>query len=139
MGAMARKAVKIGLLRRVPLFERCSRRELAHVASIGYEDEFPAGQELTREGERGRQFFVLLEGAVTVRKGGGEVATIKEGDFFGETALVSHGGRTATVTATTPVRALIITDRNFRSLLGRSPSIQAKVLEALADRLTPSA
>jgi CRP/FNR family cyclic AMP-dependent transcriptional regulator len=136
---MARKAVKIGLLRKVPLFARCSRRELANVASIGYEDEFPAGQELTREGERGRQFFVLLEGTVNVRKGGDEVATMKKGDFFGETALVSHGARTATVTATTPVRALIITDRNFRSLLGRSPSIQGKVLEALADRLTPSA
>jgi CRP-like cAMP-binding protein len=136
---MAQKAVKIGLLRKVPLFARCSRRELANVASIGYEDEFPAGRELTREGERGRQFFVLLEGTVNVSKGGNQVATMNEGDFFGETALVSHGGRTATVTATTPVRALVITDRSFRSLLGRSPSIQVKVLEALADRLTPSA
>jgi CRP/FNR family transcriptional regulator, cyclic AMP receptor protein len=136
---MARNAVKIGLLRKAPLFARCSRRELANIASIGYEQEFPVGQELTREGERGRQFFVLLEGTVNVRKRGNEVATLKEGDFFGETALVSHGGRTATVTATTPVRALIITDRSFRSLLGRSSSIQEKVLEALADRLSPSA
>jgi CRP-like cAMP-binding protein len=136
---MAWKVVKAGLLRKAPLFSRCSRRELAHVASIGYEEEFPARQELTREGERGRQFFVLLSGEVTVHKGGTQVATLREGDFFGETALVSHGGRTATVTATTPVRALVITDRSFRSLLGRSPSIQAKVLEALAERLTPSA
>lgn len=134
---MARKAV--GLLRKAPLFARCSRRELANIASIGYEQEFPAGQELTREGERGRQFFVLLEGTVNVRKRGNQVATMKEGDFFGETALVSHGGRTATVTATTPVRALVISDRSFRSLLGRSSSIQVKVLEALADRLAPSA
>jgi CRP/FNR family transcriptional regulator, cyclic AMP receptor protein len=136
---MARKAVKIGLLRKAPLFTRCSRRELSNIASIGYEQEFPAGQELTREGERGRQFFVLLEGTVNVRKRGNQVATMKEGDFFGETALVSHGGRTATVTATTPVRALVISDRSFRSLLGRSSSIQVKVLEALADRLAPSA
>ena len=91
---MARKAV--GLLRKAPLFARCSRRELANIASIGYEQEFPAGQELTREGERGRQFFVLLEGTVNVRKRGNQVATMKEGDFFGETALVSHGARTAT-------------------------------------------
>jgi CRP-like cAMP-binding protein len=136
---MARKAVKIGLLRKAPLFTRCSRRDLSNIASIGYEQEFPAGQELTREGERGRQFFVLLEGTVNVRKRGNQVATMKEGDFFGETALVSHGGRTATVTATTPVRALVISDRSFRSLLGRSSSIQVKVLEALADRLAPSA
>jgi CRP/FNR family transcriptional regulator, cyclic AMP receptor protein len=135
---MARKEVKIGLLRKVPLFAHCSRRELVNVASIGYEDQFPAGQELTREGERGRQFFVLLEGSANVSKGGNEVATMKKGDFFGETALVSHSARTATVTATTPVRALVITDRNFRSLLGRSPSIQMKVLAALADRLTSS-
>jgi CRP-like cAMP-binding protein len=61
---------------------------------------------------------------------------MKSGDFFGEIALVSDAPRTATVTTSTPVRALVVTDRDFRTLLRHSPGIQLKVLQALADRLT---
>jgi CRP/FNR family cyclic AMP-dependent transcriptional regulator len=60
-----------------------------------------------------------------------------KGDFFGEIALVSDSPRTATVTATSPVRALVITDRAFRQLLDEQPEIQRKVLVALAERLAP--
>jgi CPA2 family monovalent cation:H+ antiporter-2 len=62
---------------------------------------------------------------------------MKDGDFFGEIALISGAPRTATVTATSPVRALVITDRDFRTLLKKSPAMQLRVLEALAERLPP--
>ena len=129
---------KVELIQRVPLFARCSRRELAEIASIADEIDLPGNKQLIREGDRGREFFVLLEGSAEVRKDGRTINTLEQGDFFGEIALVSRSPRTATVTTTSPVRALVITDRSFRSLLERSPQIQLKVLEALAERLAPA-
>ena len=95
------------------------------------------GKEMTREGEPGREFFVLLEGTADVRKKSRKVNALGPGDFFGEIALVSREPRTATVIATSPVRALVITDRSFRRLLEESPQVQTKVMEAMAQRLAP--
>jgi CRP-like cAMP-binding protein len=129
---------KVDLIKGVPLFARCSRKELAAVASVADEIDFPAGKELTREGARGREFFVLLDGSVDVKRGGRRINRLQGGDFFGEIALISRSPRTATVVTTSPVRSLVITDRSFRTLLERSPDIQLKVLEALAERIAPS-
>lgn len=122
-------------LGRVPLFARCSRRELAEIARIAGERQFRAGEELTREGEPGEFFYVLLEGAVDVYRGEEKIATMGQGDFIGEIALVGHSARTATVRTASPVRALVIHERAFRSLIGRQPDVQVKVLDALGERL----
>ena len=131
-----RNDAKIDLIKQVPLFAQCSRKELAEVASIADEIDLPVGKELIREGARGREFFVLLDGTVDVHKNGRRIRELTTGDFFGEIALVSDAPRTATVTTSSPVRALVVSDRSFRTLLRHSPSIQLKVLQALADRLT---
>jgi CRP-like cAMP-binding protein len=124
---------------RVPLFGRCSKRELGLIAGIADEIDLRAGKTLTREGEQGREFFVLLGGRVEVYRGGRRRDILEAGDFLGEIALVSRTPRTATVTAQTPVRALVIRDVEFRALLERVPAIKTKVLEALADRLAADA
>jgi CRP-like cAMP-binding protein len=129
------KNEKIELLKGVSLFERCSKKELAEIALIADEINFDAGKVLIREGERGREFFVVLDGKVEVSRDGKNLRSIGPSDFFGEIALVSRVPRTATVTTATPVRALVVTDRDFRHLLENAPEIQRKVLEALADRL----
>ena len=123
----------------MPLFGRCSKRELGLIAGIADEIDLRAGKTLTREGEQGREFFVLLDGRVEVRRGGRKRDILEAGDFLGEIALVSRTPRTATVTAETPVRVLVIRDLEFRALLERVPAIQTKVLEALADRLAADA
>ena len=135
------KDAKTKEIARVPLFARCSKRELAQIASIADEIDLRAGKVLTREGEQGREFFVLLEGRVEIRKGGRRRDILEAGDFLGEIALVSRSPRTATATATaeTPVRALVIRDQEFRALIARLPAIQTKVLETLADRLAADA
>ncbi len=135
--ALGRNA-KVELIRQVPLFSQLSRREVEEVTKIADEIDVKAGKVLTREGERGNEFFVLLGGAARVERGGKKVNTLGRGDFFGEIALVSRSPRTATVTTTGPSDLLVITDTSFRALLEHSPRIQLRVLEALADRLAPT-
>jgi CRP/FNR family transcriptional regulator, cyclic AMP receptor protein len=129
------KNKKVELIRQVPLFSRCSRKELEAIASIADQIDLPEGKEIIREGERGREFFVLVEGSVDVRKGTRKLRTLKAGDFVGEVALVADIPRTASVTTAEPVHALVITESSFRRLLETSMQIQVKILEALAWRL----
>ena len=136
---MLRRDAKIELLKRVPLFTGCSKKELGEIAFVADEIDVDKGKVLTREGDSAREFFVLVEGAAEVRRKGRKVATMGSGDFFGEIALVSSRPRTATVTATTPGLLLVVTDRAFRELLQKMPSLQLKVLTALADRLAADA
>ena len=128
---------KVGLIGKVPLFEQCSKRELEEVAKIADEIDLDAAKPLMREGDPGREFFVLLEGTAEVTRDGEQINTLGPGDFFGEIALISQGPRTATVTTTSPVRALVITERSFRRLVEQSPEIERKVLAAAVDRLNP--
>ncbi|MBA2462244.1 MAG: cyclic nucleotide-binding domain-containing protein [Actinobacteria bacterium] len=135
--ALGRNA-KVELIRKVPLFAHCGRGEVAEVAKIADEIDVKAGKVLTREGDQGREFFVLLDGAADVVQNGRKVNTLGPGDFFGEIALVSRSPRTATVTTTEPCDLLVITATSFRALLDHSPRIQLRVLEALADRIAPT-
>lgn len=134
---MLRRNEKVELIKRAPLFWNCSKRQLQQIAQIADEIDLREGKEMTRQGERGREFFVLLEGNADVIKDGRTINRLGSGDFFGEIALVSDTPRTATVTATSPVRTLVITDRSFRRLMEDQPEIQGKVLAALAARLAP--
>jgi CRP-like cAMP-binding protein len=133
-----RQDAKTKLLRRAPLFANCSKHELTLIGGIADEIDLREGKELTRQGAPGREFFVLIEGTADVLKDGQKVNSLEGGDFFGEIALVHHAPRTATVVATSPVRALVVTERNFRRILDSSPEIQRKVMVALADRLAPT-
>lgn len=130
-----RKNRKLELLHGVPLFAGCSKRELTDIAALADELSFAAGASLMREGEAGREFVVIVEGTVKVTRKGRKIAELSAGDFVGEIALVADVPRTATVVATTPLRMLVISDRAFRRLLQTQPSIAAKVLQSLGERL----
>jgi CRP-like cAMP-binding protein len=132
-----RKDAKIELIRSVPLFSNCSKRELAEIASMADELDFPEGKTLIREGERGHEFLVLVEGTVEVSRKGRTLSPLGRADSIGEIALVLDVPRTATVTTTSPVRALVLTSQSFRSLLEGSPQIQLKIIRSLAERLAP--
>jgi CRP-like cAMP-binding protein len=129
---------KIDLIKRVPLFSSASKAELEEIASIADEIDLPEGKVVIREGDAGREFIVLVEGTASVERGGRKLASLGPGDFAGEIALIAKLPRTATITTTSPVRALVITDRAFRQLLDHSPQIQIGVLAALAERLAPT-
>jgi CRP/FNR family transcriptional regulator, cyclic AMP receptor protein len=132
---MLRKNAKVELISRVPLFAGCSKRELGEIASLADELVLPAGRKLAAEGATGHEFVVLVEGAAEVERGGRFVARLGAGDFLGEIALVTGRARTATVTTTEASRLLVLTAPAFRTLLRDFPSLQLKVLDALAARL----
>jgi CRP/FNR family cyclic AMP-dependent transcriptional regulator len=133
--AMRSKA-KTDLLKSVPLFEHCSRRDLARIAGITDEIAVADGKVLITEGDRGREFFVIISGEVEVRRKGRKIATLGPGTYFGEIALLSQKPRTATVTAVTPLRLLVIADRAFVDLLDTMPELWLKVARSLAERVT---
>jgi CRP-like cAMP-binding protein len=135
---MLRKDAKIELLKRVPLFERCSKRELQEIARLADELHLPSGRHLAKEGATGREFVVLVEGEADVRRRGRKINTLHSGDFLGEIALITGAPRTATVTTTAGSRLLVIASPSFRRLMREMPSIQQKVLEALAARVPDS-
>jgi CRP/FNR family transcriptional regulator, cyclic AMP receptor protein len=129
------KNEKIEVLKRIPLFAECTKAELIEVAMNADEREAPEGDRLTEEGRRGREFFILVEGAVVVRRGSRKLADLGPGDWFGEIAILTYKPRTATVTATSPVRMLVISDRTFRRIVETTPRIALKVLRNVAERL----
>jgi CRP-like cAMP-binding protein len=134
---MLRKDAKIELLRKVTLFSGCSKRELGEIALIADEIDLRPAKTLIRQGEPGRQFFVVIEGGVEVVQDGKKLPPRGGSEFFGEIALVSGGPATATVTTVAPTRALVIAPRNFRALMDRSPSIQRRILTSFSERLAP--
>src|SRR5207245_2371913 len=100
---------KVQALKSAPLFEGISGRQMDELARVVDELDEPAGKVLASEGAIGHEFFVLLEGQAAVTQGGREIGLLGPGDFFGEIALLEGVPRTATVTATTPVRFFVLT------------------------------
>ncbi|MGH3136294.1 MAG: cyclic nucleotide-binding domain-containing protein [Gaiellaceae bacterium] len=131
--------VKVEALKRAPLFEGLSKKELIELARVTDDLKVGPGTVLCREGKVGREFFVIVDGEARVTKGGKHIAVRKGGDFVGEIALITTKKRTATVTTTTPLRCFILTQSAFRRVLDENPGVQRKVMEALAERLAADA
>lgn len=134
-----RKDAKVELIKTVPLFSRCTRRELAALAAEADELVVRDGATLTRQGERGREFIVIVDGSADVCRNGRTINRLTAGDFLGEIALISEAPRTATVTTTAESLLLVLTGRAFRRVVEQVPSVQASVLKALAERLQADA
>ena len=126
---------KLEALRRAPLFEGLSKRELTELARVTDELAVPEGTVLCKEGGIGGEFFVILDGRAAVTKNGERLATRSAGEFVGEIALLTTSRRTATVTATTPLRCFVLTGRDFRRVLDENRSVERKVMQALAERM----
>lgn len=126
---------KLELIRGVPLFADCGKRDLEEVGRVADEIDVPAGKVLIRQGATGDAFLIVVEGSLSVARDGNVVARLGPGDFVGEIALVDGGPRTATVTAEVPSRLLVVGHREFHSLLDAHPSLERQVLLALARRV----
>jgi CRP/FNR family cyclic AMP-dependent transcriptional regulator len=130
---------KIEALRKAPLFEGLSKKELTLLARVSEDMEIPEGATLTREGDLGHEFFVIVEGETEVRRKGRKIGTRGGGDFIGEIALLEEVPRTATVKAKTPLRAFVLTRTDFLHLIEENPGVERKVMRALAKRVADMA
>lgn len=123
------------LIRGISIFSDLDDASVKQLASDFIEREFDAGQPIATEGEGGLNFFVVESGSADVSVGGRTVATLGPGASFGEIALVDKSARSATVTATSRLRAYALPVWSFRSFAESRPSVTWKLLELLAERL----
>lgn len=123
-------------LKAIPLFRGLSKNQRERVSTWADEVNLEPGKHLVEQGEFAHEFFVIEEGAAEVTVDGDRVGALGPGDFFGEIALIyENARRTATVTASSPLRFFVLTRQSFRSLLEHQPEIEEKVMAALEDRL----
>ena len=108
---------KVDALSRTRLFRRLSKGSLREVASLADELDVPEGTNLTVQGERAREVFVLVDGGAEVREVGELVCELGPGEIGGERAVLADAPRSATVTTTEPSRILVLTDRDFRRVV----------------------
>jgi CRP/FNR family cyclic AMP-dependent transcriptional regulator len=131
---MARRSQKLDLSS-IWLFSTATPRELRLVGKALEEVSAPAGTVLVQEGTIGKEFFFIVEGRASVRRGGRKVALLGPGDYFGELALLDRAPRSATVVADTDMILLNMSQREFYGLLEDVPPLARKLLSAMAGRL----
>ena len=130
-----RKDAKIDRLSQVPMFSACSRKDLGLIAKYADELNVDADEVLVREGDTGREFYVVVEGKAKVTRKGREIAVLGPGSYFGELSLLDGEKRDASVTSTTPADLLVVGIREFSTLLEDVPQITRKLLAGMARRL----
>src|SRR6185503_5347321 len=119
---------RIEHLRRVPLFAECTDEELGRIAAISRSLEVPAGTVVTEIGKPGDAFFFIVDGWVSVQTPAGAGDPLRPGDFFGEMSLLDGEPRSATVTATTDLRLLVIDGTHFWRLMNETPDLVRRIL-----------
>ncbi len=130
---------EVDLLRRIPLFENIDLAKIKLLAFASERVRFDQGQRLCTQGEIGDAAYVIIDGEadVTVDNGDGAtvVATLGKNAFVGEISILTDVPRTATVTAKTPVEALLITKELFYRMITEFPQMGLEIMRVLSLRL----
>jgi CRP-like cAMP-binding protein len=126
---------KADALGRVPLFSRCSRKELEFLASRTDEVDLKPNHMLIKQGSPSDSFYVLMDGEANVDVDGKPRPALHAGDFFGEISMLDRGPATATVVTATAVRAMVMSHAQFREAIKSSDPLLSTVIAAMADRL----
>jgi CRP-like cAMP-binding protein len=135
MALWGSKSNKVALLKKVPLFDGLTPRQVEEISRLADEVEVQEGKRLAATGETGRELFIIVEGRATVKTPRGRTVRLGRGDFFGEMSLIDGAVRSATVTADSPMKLLVVGQRDFWGLLDAAPSISKKIMSTLAARL----
>ncbi len=126
---------RVRSLKNVPIFSRCTGRELRRIASLTTNLRVEAGRVLTIASKPGTEFFVIIKGTATVWREGIELDVVGPGSFFGEVALLNDGVRTATVVSNTDMELLVASFKEFRSSHFLVPPVMELMLAVMSERL----
>ena len=125
-----------GELAELRIFAGCTKHEVRRIERLVLRAHVAAGRVLCRQGEFGRECFVVVSGRAITTIDGRRVGTVEPGEVIGEVALLSYRGRRiATVTAETPMTLLVLTKQEFALLLSIAPSVARYILRETTDRL----
>lgn len=119
----------------IPLFAGLSKDDQKVVAQYADEVDVSAGKKLAEEGRFAYEFFAIVDGTAEVTREGQAVATLGPGDFFGEIGLLSAERRVATVTATSPMKLVVLTGAQLRSIESRMAPVGERIRAAMTQRL----
>ena len=132
-------ALKLEVLKGMPLFRYLSYKELVRVMNITTSRDFGQKEQIFREGDPGEEMFVILRGVVRLHKGEATIATLQKGAHFGEMALVDRSPRSLSATADDRARLLAIRRKEFYEIIKKEPALSTKLLwsfvQVLAERL----
>jgi CRP/FNR family transcriptional regulator, cyclic AMP receptor protein len=119
----------------LPLFEGLSRQHRELIAQNAVEVDLPEGKVLVHDGAVAWDFYVIEEGSAEVRRGQTTLGTLGAGDFFGEIGvLASDRRRTASVVATSPMKAIRLTTHQLRMIAEQLPEVAERLRAAIAER-----
>ena len=130
-----RRDEKIAILKKVPLFSDLSKRQLIELSKHSDKVEIDGGHVITKEGVKGNDFFLIIEGKAQVKKGRKIIRNLKSGDYFGEISLIDGEPRTASVIAETDINLLFVNHKSFEHLLKTVPGLQEKIMVSLCTYL----
>jgi CRP/FNR family transcriptional regulator, cyclic AMP receptor protein len=119
----------------VPLFASISKKGIRALVQAADEVDIGAGKVLVREGEWGRELYVILRGTAEVTREGKKLTELVPGDFFGEMAFLSGSRRTATIAARSDMRLMILGPRQLEVILDQEPLLARRMLETMAQRV----
>ena len=119
----------------VKLFGQLSKRQSSRLARVADMVSVDEGAILIKEGERGRELIVIVEGSAVVRRNNRKIAGLGPGDSLGEMSLLDRQLATATVVTTEPCRLLVIDGRRFDAELENLPGLARNLLATLSTRL----
>lgn len=126
---------KVLFLKSIDLFSQIPGEDLARVAQIAEELDFEQSEYIMQEGEMGDSMYLIVEGIVQVFKGDRKIVTLSERECVGEMAILDSEPRSATVQATTPIRALRIEREDFYELMNEKAEIARGIIKVLTRRL----
>ncbi len=132
---LRRKDQYLEHLAKVPLFSALSKKELQTIARASDDVDVPKGKVLVEEGKPGHEFFLIINGNASVKRGKREIAKLGPGQYFGELALLDRGPRSASVIAKEDMEVLVLGQREFAGVIDEVPSLAHKLLTTMAQRL----